>query len=257
MNEKKIFMPLFKHEFSLWHSHRIAGGRLSKGWWVVYIAVFLMLFFGFTTWAALNGAIQLSGTWYITFALPFMLFFFGYRAVMREFKSNTAGWWLTLPYSRTQLILAKFTSGWLKAVLLIAATYFVIVLFGSFVTLIQARYGLSDLLNFMITGLNWYFIIFAFSPFAVSLGVFTATLRYTALKPLIPVGFLIYYLTGDLLFIVLGFSGDEIYRQFSGEIPAEWFPYAPAVFLPFIAGWIVSYLLIRGSSYLFSKKVTM
>lgn len=258
MSKQNVFIPLLRHEFSFRRRRcRSGGSRISKTWWLIYIAIFLMLFVIFTTWAALHNSFQIEGIWFITFALPFMIFFFGFAKVMGEWGSHTAGWWLALPYPRKTLIGAKFAAAWLRMLLVLAASYLLIILFAAYITLIESRYGGSDLTAFIVSGSGWYLLLVAFSPLAVALGILTSTLRHTELRPLMPLCFLVYYLSGYAIFWAMGLDGAGIYNQFSGDSPVQLFPYSLIIFYPMVVGWIVSYLLIRWSAYLLEKKLTM
>lgn len=255
MKGNNIFIPLFKHEFSLWR-RRKSCRPVSKVWSFVYIAVFLFLLIGYTTWTALNGSFKLQGTWFITFALPYFIFFFGYGSIKREWENNTSGWWLTLPYPRKQLSQAKFAASWSKVFLLFAASYVLIVLFAAYITLIEGQYGMSDLVNFVMTGFGWYLLMIAFSPFAVALGILTATFKYTGLRPLIPICFVVYYILVDGIFAQLG-SHSSFFDQFLGKGHVAWLPFSPSFFYPMLGGWVVSYLFIRWSARLLEKKLTL
>lgn len=258
MSEQNIFIPLLRHEFAFRRRQRYSrGAPVSKKWWLIYIAIFLLLLLIFTTWSAMNDAFQLQGIWYMTFALLYIIVIFGFRAVNREWHGNTAGWWLTLPYPRIKLIYAKFVAAWLKVLLLFASSFLLIVLFAAYITLIESQLNGADLMNFVMSGVGWYLLLLVFSPFAVSVSILTSTMSHTELRPFLPICFFIYYLITYFIFWAMGLNGAGLYNQFAGIGDVVLFPYPLVIFYPMFAGWIICYLLIHWSAYLLEKKLTM
>ncbi|HET7616001.1 MAG TPA: hypothetical protein VFK27_03500, partial [Bacillales bacterium] len=72
MKPKHPFIPLVRHELSVWKRRRKSGGPISKTWFLVYAVLILALMLIFSTWMALKHSFQLESAWYITFALPYI-----------------------------------------------------------------------------------------------------------------------------------------------------------------------------------------
>jgi ABC-2 type transport system permease protein len=81
-------------------------------------------------------------------------------------------------------------------------------------------------------------------------------MKYTYARPLVPFGFLLYYVIIELVIFGGGMSG-HMFDQFAGVGPMQWIPYNPLVLCYLAVGWVIGYLLIRLSAYLLEKKLAI
>jgi ABC-2 type transport system permease protein len=250
MTSQNVFIPLVKHELKWRRNMRKNRRRMPRGWRLTYAAFFLILVLGFTTYGSLNGNIHLEGTWYFTWGLPFMIFGISINRVNREWQNETIGWWLSLPYSRSKLITTKFVASLLMSLLMCIVIFILVTLFGLYVMLLNGNpIGSSEGL-FLLSGLKWFLLLIAVSPFAASFGTFMGTLAHTKARPALPLLWVFFW----VMFPIMGMSGInfDIFNERSIG-----FPFTEFIILPILISWILAYILVRLSAYLLDRHLTL
>lgn len=164
-------------------------------WTKFYFSVAIVIGFGGNTWGILRGVNKLD--YYLLFA-PFLIYFpFGYSmsSISYEWQNETIGWWLTLPYSRTFLLSAKWVASFLRFVKTIVLIFAVVIVLELEAILLRPDlYTVQHLfrdLQFDTIGACYIILL---SPLAILVGVTIAIVRRSHWKPASPlfwVGFIL------------------------------------------------------------------
>ncbi|MDD9148356.1 MULTISPECIES: ABC-2 transporter permease [unclassified Sporolactobacillus] len=247
-NLKSVLVPLVRHEFR--RRHRRRRQWMSKQWQLAYGLFFLAVILILTTYFSLFHTIQLNYIWFVFLGLPWAMFGLSISRIVREWKGETVGWWLTLPYSRQTLILAKFIAGLMRSLLIALAAYVLIFLFGGYATLISASLSLQDFGVFAESGLYFFLLDICFFPLAIAFGLLYGTLIRTKWRPAVP-----------LFWIVLSIGWG---MGWSIGDPSEWIQASgqslqiPSLPIPAVLiGWVLSGLLIMLAGWLLEKKLDL
>ena len=250
MASNNVFMPLVKHELKWRGNVKKNRRRMPRAWRLTYFAFFIILVLVFTTYASLNGHIHMDGTWYFTWGLPFVIFGISIGRVNREWQNETIGWWLTLPYSRRQLITTKFVASLLMSLMICAGIFILVTLFGLYVMLLNGGSFRSLAGPFFLSGLKWFLLLISLSPFAASFGTFMGTLSHTKAKPALP----LLWVGLWAMFPLVSMNSSTI--NFFNERNIG-FPFTELILLPILISWILTYILVRLSAYLLDRHLTL
>lgn len=260
MTSSGTFWDLVYHEFKSkgnWKNQNRSPA--AKWWWIIYI-IFLTLFgLSVTMYFAVNNTLRLEYLWFGTFGLPYIIFFVGFGSLKGEWENDTYGWWLTLPYSRLWLVAAKWIGGLMRVVVIWFGIIVVAVLYGTLIAALLDGYTMDDVARFMQSGIKWLLLMLGFSPLLMSFGILTACSQHTVLVPLSPIlwivfmgGFGMSYSTVPAILPV-----SELFRDQEGENPLAIFPNMWEVVAAMVVGWIVAYLIIRLTAYLYEHKLRL
>jgi len=255
-----IFWQLVRHEWR-WVGNRskAARRRIPKKWWICYIITMAIAAFAVIFYASMKDDFGLTNIWFFSLGLPYIIFFSGYGHVKREWDNNTNGWWLTLPYPRFQLVAAKFLGALLQAIAILVAVFILALLYASTIAVFQAGFSARDVLEFIKAGVGWYELLLGLSPFIISLGLFTGTVKYTMLRPIFPILWFVIMVLGS--FFYWGFnaisSKKGLYAVLSGQIHAVWFPYGASSIAIILVGWLIGFGILRYTAYLLEKKLSL
>jgi len=175
--------------------------KSTKKWWLVYGFICVLLLIAILTFLNANVNLRPEGFMYATFALPYLSFMMSFILVKREWKNGTIGWWLALPYSRSTLLAAKFTAGIIRTlvVLLIAWTGIQAIYLY---TLLFQDLTLQDWFQFVQLSAEWFLLLLIYTPFMSAFGVLTAIITFSRLKPVVPLLWVIYGISGNALFFL-------------------------------------------------------
>ncbi|MGP0577940.1 ABC-2 transporter permease [Paenibacillus peoriae] len=255
MNSSGLFKDLIRHEFRNKGSWRKQGrNRLPRSWRLVYFSLFLIAAFAISLYFALHNQLELTRLWYVTLGLPYMIIFMGVGSLRREWENDTYGWWLTLPYPRIWLISAKWIAAILQTMVVILLLFVVGSLYALFISSTIQPYTFADAASFIVTGLNWFVMIIAFTPLVIALGLLTASTKYSTLRPLNPILWILLMGGGSVFY----WSGDQgLYEQFDHAQTGQWFPFTWHFPIAVLMSWVTAYALIRLSAYLLEKKLSI
>ncbi|WP_025717866.1 ABC-2 transporter permease [Paenibacillus sp. 1-18] len=258
MNSSGLFKELIRHELQNKGSWRKQSrSRLPRSWRLVYFSLFLIAAFVISLYFVLHNQLELTRLWYVTLGLPYMIIFMGVGSLRSEWDNDTYGWWLTLPYPRMWLISAKWIAAILQAVAVILFLFVVGSLYALFISSTIQPYTFADAASFIIAGLNWFVMIIAFTPFVIALGLLTVSTKYSTLRPISPILWILLMGGGSVFY----WSNDQwlqwIHGQFDHVKTEQWFPFTWHFPVAVLISWVAAYALIRLNAYLLEKKLSI
>ncbi len=201
----QAFIHLLKHEFR-WGRNDKADN--SGNWWIAYVAAVAVAGFVLYTWAVVEGKFKPQYLWNFVLGLPFAIFMLGFNMILREWKNGTNGWWLSLPYPRLSLLLAKYAAVILQSFILITAALAGCMLFSVYASVLKAEtFGQEFLFRLFQGELVWYGLILIYSPFMAAFGLLTGTVTQSRWRPLAPLMWLGFGISGNALWWIAWFGG--------------------------------------------------
>jgi ABC-2 type transport system permease protein len=246
MATQSTFWALVKHDFKRRKRRNV---NIPKGWWLAYAGGAAVVLLALTTYAGLHSHFNLGPVWFTTFGLPFMSFGMATSLTVTEWKNSTAGWWLTLPFSRLHLVASKFVAALLRSVLIFVLVYCIIALFGVYSMALSGRFDPQAAASYLLTGLEWTALLVAVCPFATAFGVLFAILSESRAKPAIP---LMWILFSGLWWLIFAHDGRYLHVQATGT------PHlfvSPSLCIPIVSSWVLAYGLIRLAAYLLERQL--
>jgi ABC-2 type transport system permease protein len=248
MATESSFWALVKHDFKRRKRRNV---RIPKEWWLAYAGGAVLVVLALTTYAGLRGHYNLVPVWFTTFGLLFTSFGMATSLTVSEWKNGTAGWWLTLPFSRLRLVASKFVAALLRSVLIFALVYCVIALFGLYTMALAGHFDSHTAASYLLTGLEWSVLLVAFCPFVTAFGVLFGVLRESRAKPATP---LMWILFSGLWWLIFAHHGRYLYVQATGTPHLS---VSPSLFIPIVASWLLAYGLIRLAAYLLDRQLAL
>lgn len=109
------------------------------------------------------------------------------KIISREWRRDTVGWWLTLPYPRTLLLRAKIVASFIrliKAAVLIGIT--ISILFLEALIVRPDLFTAAVVLELLSRALQLFGLLLVFSPFAVTAGVALRLISLSKWRPSAP-----------------------------------------------------------------------
>jgi hypothetical protein len=107
--------------------------------------------------------------------------------IKREWSGQTVSWWLTLPYSRSELLLAKLVGVYIRFLELVAWSIVILALLAAAGMLLNPfLWTIPVIGSLAVAAVKYYLLIAAASPLAITLGLLLAVIRHSRLSPLIP-----------------------------------------------------------------------
>ncbi|MCY9515800.1 ABC transporter permease [Paenibacillus apiarius] len=223
-------------------------------WRLFYLAAGIVLLLTVTAFFA--NKVKPMGFMFITFGLPYMSFMLAYSLVKKEWKNGTLGWWLSLPYSRSTLILSKYAASLCVVFLIFTAAWLITLFFYVYATIWQGSFEVAGLLSFMSGSSVWYLFVLAVIPFMNAFGLFTSIAGQSRLKPLTPLLWMIYGLSGNAIFwLPQTTNRGEFWNTHieNGSIPFG--PYEFAITVPVSIG--LGAILLYCSAIMLKKQVVL
>ncbi|GIP37001.1 hypothetical protein J31TS4_02810 [Paenibacillus sp. J31TS4] len=204
-------------------------GALRSPWFWFYTVFILLVVVGSVTVLSLSGYYEPLAPLFIAFGLPYMAFMIGYNLFFREWKNGTVSWWLTLPYPRYRLMTAKYLAALLQNLLIYMAILLATLLLAGYSMLLDDRYRLSDFGAALLKTVSWYGISLSIVPFMTVFGLLTAVVMSSRLKPLSPLFWIGFSITGNMATWMTAFYTDNTFwNQFGvtepgGIVVPVWF----------------------------------
>ncbi|GAA5347066.1 ABC-2 type transport system permease protein [Planifilum fimeticola] len=248
MAAQSNFWALVKHDFK---RRKRRNMQIPKGWWLAYAGGALAVLLTLTTYAALHGHTYLGPVWFTTFGLPFLSFGMATSLTASEWKNGTAGWWLTLPFSRLRLVTSKFVAALLRSVLIFAVVYCILALFGLYTMALVGPFDPHSAASYLLTGLKWNALLFSVCPFVTAFGILFCVLGESRAKPAIP---LMWILFSGLWWLLFAHGGVYLHVQTAGMPNLS---VSPFLFIPIVVSWLLAYGLIRLAAYLLNRHLAM
>lgn len=109
------------------------------------------------------------------------------KIISREWRRDTVGWWLTLPYPRTLLLRAKIVASFIrliKTAVLIGVT--ISILFLEALIVRPDLFTAAVVLELLSRALQLFGLLLVFSPFAVTAGVALRLVSLSKWRPSAP-----------------------------------------------------------------------
>ncbi|MGG1313888.1 ABC transporter permease [Cohnella laeviribosi] len=183
---------LFKHEF------RMDIRRMyARTWFWAYAAVILaVLLVALGVWGGRSG-FNPQYLIYFMYAFPFFMIGVGHRALNREWSDQTYGWWLTLPYSRFRLLLAKFAASLVQGMILGVIAFGVLLVLVLYTSLLHGK-GLGEVADFVQIELQYMLVTAAAVPFMTALGMAAAIIWRSKAKGLLPLIWIVFGTLGNI-----------------------------------------------------------
>ncbi|OPA76137.1 hypothetical protein BVG16_18145 [Paenibacillus selenitireducens] len=244
---------LIKHEFKF----RRRNCRNRKWYGIYGLAVAALIAFAYNFLHA-TIIFQPTTLLFAVFIFPYAGFMRAMMTVSKEWKDGTYGWWLTLPYSRGTLLRAKYIASamWMVIYGLIALAITAVV--GILTMWIQAPLEADAIFEFLkLIGLAYLFM-YSIMPFIMGFGIFGSIVRYSKWKPAMPLIWVSYGLSANLLsFVPALMSGEDnfdytnMYQITGNSMTWLWL----AVML--ICSLIVGNLMVWIASNIMKKQLTL
>ncbi len=157
-------------------------------WWRLYVYFFCFLALVSLGYAISRGAV---GPIALTAFIPFLLFpafVSSIGLIGREWSGQTVSWWLTLPYPRAELLLAKLVGMFIRFLKGVAVSVALLALFAlAGALLYPAAWTAGALGAAAVVAARLYLLIIVISPLAITLGMLIAVTRKSRLSPLTPI----------------------------------------------------------------------
>ncbi|AQR79509.1 ABC transporter permease subunit [Paenibacillus larvae] len=182
--------------------------KSTKKWRLVYGFIGILLLIAILTYLNANIDLRPEGYMYATFALPYLFFMRSFILLKQEWKNGTIGWWLALPYSRSTLLAAKFTTGIIRilVVLLIAWTGIQAIYLY---TMLFQDLTLQDWFHFVQLSAECFLLLLIYAPFMSAFGVLTGVITFSRLKPVVPLLWIVYGISGNALFFLVHLTSEN------------------------------------------------
>lgn len=226
------FLYLVKHDLM---RHKYTGN--TNRWWIVYAAIGVSIGLIFFAFNVIRGLVRPEYLLYYTYSFPFVIFMIGFLLTNREWSNSTAGWWLTLPYSRRVLVAAKAVSCLLNTILMIIIAYVLTLLSAMFGALLSSDFGMEFVLQLLQDGWAWFGVFLLIAPFMIAFGILTATVTHSKWKPLVPLLWIGLPLFGNIINWLAG-----IYSS-SNKIDAGNTDFAQIIEKIGLSGWLIVILI--------------
>ncbi|MCL6454222.1 MAG: ABC transporter permease subunit [Alicyclobacillus sp.] len=255
MASNRGFWQLVRHDSKLRPNRR---RPLPRRWRVAYGVVVAIVVLVVTTYESAHNRVPitaLNSAWFITFYFPIVAFGFGAGVTAHEWRQNTVGWWLTLPVSRSWLVGAKVLAAWLKSSRLFLYVYAIGAVLGLY-SIFLSTHALSGSAvgPFLLTGLWWNGVLLLVSPATTAFGVLFSTLRYSQLRPALPIVWIVigggWWLLSSHLKVAASFVPSIT------SSPAAT-PHWPWMFCAVAASWVLALLFTGIASLVLREQVNL
>lgn len=250
MQTQNVFFPLVKHELKWRRNVKKNRRRMPRPWRLTYAAFFLLLVVGLTSFANLRGTVHFQGSWYFTWGLPFMIFGISINLINREWQNDTVGWWLSLPYKRSQLVFSKLAAGLIRGLILSLIIFVLVGLFTLYIMFLNGSLYNHFVGGFLLPGIKWFLLLVGISPFAASAGTFMGILAHTKARPALPLMWFLFW----AMFPIAGMTGITSRIFHESNIA---FPFSSTVVIPILISWFVAFIMLRVSAYLLERHLTL
>lgn len=254
-----LLYTLVRNDLQLTKEHR---HHFEHSIWTKIYSVLAILFsIGVFTWGLLEGPLKFNMGimfWYMPILLLVQLVM-GMVIVRREWRSGTAAWWLTLPYSRSLLLISKAIAAFVhffRAFIMMWCFALFFVLEAS--VLRPDIYKLADLPSFFHLSLLGGLWMIALSPAIIFIGITLGTLMQSRLKPLLPLVWVCIILVGNL--VSLGIAAIGVHYVTNGQFPIEFFTLGGSSLLgalTLLVSVVTGFIFLKISTYILEYKMDM
>ncbi|MBB6731644.1 ABC transporter permease [Cohnella zeiphila] len=243
------FNALYRHEFHMEFRRWLS----RKGVWMYVGALVVLALAALTIWGG-RGDFKPEYMLYATYAFPYLVFGISYRLVKREWSNGTYGWWLTLPFSRSKLMLAKYAASLAQAGLTLLVYFAAIVLLALYNAALHGTTA-EGVRSFGAVAAQYLLVVAAIAPFMLSLGLLAGVLVRSRLKGISPLVWISFGVLGNALnWLNIARSADS-----NGDYEMSLFSShsALAFWISFPVIWLLAALMLAGSVQICKKFMTL
>jgi len=235
---KGTFFFLVKHELAA------GGGKLRPGKWVWIYGGLLLLLAGAAV-AIWGNQEDYDPSYFLftAYVFPFLIFGLSVETMKREWSEGTAGWWLSLSHSRSWLLGAKAVAAWIRFAGYALVYFAVVLLLGVYSV---AMYGdrVTSLAGLLALEVQLFGILLGISPAMLAIGLLLVAIKRTAMKPLLPLLWLMLGVSGNALGWM---TGGGLLTVYGSEERLPVFAYPHWVWLWLLPIWAVAALLFAAA----------
>jgi ABC-2 type transport system permease protein len=248
----KVFLTLVKNDLGIAKNRK----NTNPFWRRVYLYSGLVLGLALYTALLFNTEIKPNLIFFVPIFLLFSCFAVAMGLIKKEWQGNTAGWWLSLPYSRQVLLGAKFTAGFIRLLRngFIALVISIILWLEGMILRPDIWSGYSMVETFIETCKAYVQMIFI-SPLLMAFGILIVVLNHSRLKPVSPIFIILFAGLMSFLFStffkIIFSTGSGIVRNFA--IPG--FSTGITYVIGIVSALIMAYSIFMLSAFILEKHV--
>lgn len=184
-----LFITLVMKDLGVVKNKRWNNSFWNKVYWIIALICGFVLY----TVLVMRGKITPAFVNVVPVILLYASFPISISVIKREWRDNTALWWLQLPYSRRMLLGAKFTA----ALFRFLRTELIALLISAVVwgegMILQPDIWKMNSLSAALAGLGKIYLqVILISPLFIAYGMLVVILMRTALKPAAPLFWIFY-----------------------------------------------------------------
>lgn len=244
------FWKLVGHEVKLRMRRRNRLPRVAR---IIYTIALAILLLGIAVSRTTQATQGMDYVWIFTFSFPFIAFGTSIRMVAREWRSDTIGWWLTLPLPRRTLVLAKVVAMIVRSCLIFAAFYVAMLLFSGVSLIAHHTLDAQLFMQFALIGLKWVLIGASAAPLAVAFGTLFAIVTRSEFRAIVP---LFWVVLGGAWWIGIHQIAHVHLLRIDGTT-ADILSTTPQYWVLLLASWILGAIFVAASSYVLEKRLVM
>jgi len=216
----------------------------STLWWKIYVGFFCVLAVGALCYGIYSGAINPSFQLILIPLLLLLAFIHSLAAIKREWSGQTASWWLTLPYPRSELLLAKLVGIYIRFLEMVVWSMAILILIAVAGVLLNPILWTTQVIGGLtVAAVKDYLLIATASPLVIVLGMLLAVIRHSRLRPLIPPIWILIILLISLLF--------------SGKAMAAILPPSYLLFIRIVVSLLLSAIIFGVTSYILQEQTEL
>ena len=246
-----IFLTLVMNDIGIAKNHN----KHNTLWNKLYLVLALICGFIIYTDLLINVKITPNFIGIFPVILLYSSFPMALKLIKREWKENTVGWWLQLPYSRKILLGAKLTAGAIRYLRIVLVTFLISVMLLAEGMILQPNIWNQYSVVGTFVKLSKMYMLISFSPLLIVFGMLIVILKKTRFRPAAP---LFWVMFGGLMSIFSTTFFNTAFNAGSGVALFFTFPglrTGSTFVLGIIAALIIAYLIFLLSVLLLEKYV--
>ncbi|MDP4093305.1 MAG: hypothetical protein Q8920_08090 [Bacillota bacterium] len=186
--------------------------------------------------------------------LLFTSFFTSMAMIIREWKGNTVGWWLQLPYSRKMLLGAKFTAGFIRFLRVAVIALVISLAFWIEGMILKPSIWKHYDVGYVTTELGKMYIeILALCPLLIVSGMLFAILRHTKFRPVSPLFWVAYGGLISLMFSTFFNSKTNTDFRSTWTFAFPGLSTGTTLIVGILLSFVLAYLIFQFAAFLLEK----
>lgn len=245
-----MFWSLVKHE-ARWRMGRRKRNTFFHRWdWLIYIVLLILVGIVSITFLASSRVIDPQKMYYLFTMYPIVLFILAFGQFSNEWRKQTFGWWLSLPYSRQVLMNAKFVAVLWKGFVILIGLLIATILIFYYLLFIDVRMQPIEPSLFLLSGCKWFVFLLCSNPLVISVGLLFSVLWHSIYRTATLIVWVLFW----LLYTILSFN--NLWDHFNRFFIASW-AHVPLLLTIVAVSWAISYGLLCWSAYLLQRKLNL